>query len=74
MLLLFLFDSPLAAVVSLPRAKEVAEEDGVVQICSTLVNDPAFAVPALPVALTFSTSDVTGTATLTETTTRVLYF
>lgn len=40
--------------------REVAENEGTVQICTTLVNDPAFAVIARPIAVTLVTSDDTG--------------
>lgn len=51
---------PAAVVLSLPAMRTVAEDEGMVQICATLVNDPAFAVLGNPIAVNFTTSDGTG--------------
>lgn len=45
---------------SLPTTKTVAENEGMVQICATLVNHPAFAVLANSIAVNFTTYDGTG--------------
>ena len=40
--------------------RTVAENEGMVQICATSVNQPAFAVLGNPIAVNFASSDGTG--------------